>query len=112
MEDRKREIKTDVADMELRDIANGTVRFSIKADDTLENLQVHSAFKEFCKIETDNNYTQGLKKLLEYYQSDYKIEMIYSMIQEQNIVINDIKGSITDLKSQPKKVEEDDSEAF
>jgi len=105
------QVKTNMSEDGLRDIAPGTVRFSIKADDTLENMQVHAAFKDFCRVETDNNYTQGLKKLLEYYQSDYKIEMIYSAINEQNATLADLKASVVDLQKKP-KVEDEESDAF
>lgn len=81
-------------DIDLRDIAKGYIRFSIRADDTIENKQVHEAFKEFCKVETDNNYTLGIRKLLEYYQEDYKTEMLHAMISEQNIVLADLRGSV------------------
>ena len=105
------QVRTNLSDDGLRDIAPGTVRFSIKADDTMENMQVHAAFKEFCKVETDNNYTQGLKKLLEYYQSDYKIEMIYSMINEQNATLADLRASVVDIQKKP-VVEESDEGSF
>jgi len=74
----------------------GYIRFSIKADDTPENTSVHDAFKEFCKAETDNNYTQGIRKLLEYYQSDFKYEAIWEAIKE-------IQNDIQMLKQETKK---------
>lgn len=60
----------------------GTVRFSIKANDTEENQAVHTGFKEFCKIECDNNYTLGLKRLLEHYEHQTHIEALWSKIAE------------------------------
>ncbi len=110
-------VKTSLEEDGLRSIAKGIIRFSIKADDTLENLQVHSAFKNFCRAETDNNYTQGLRKLLEYYQSDYKIEMIYNILDNQSTVLEDLRGSIVDLttvkkEDKPKDSEDEDNGAF
>jgi hypothetical protein len=97
------ELKTKTNEMDLRDIAPGFIRFSIKADDTAENQSVHEAFREFCKIETDNNYTQGLRKLLEYYQSDFKYEMIYNKLQDQSCTLDDLRESVIQLQSKPKK---------
>ena len=106
------EIKTEVKDMNLRDIAQGYIRFSIKAEDTLENLQTHSAFKEFCRIETDNNYTLGIRKLMEYYQGDFKIEMLYNKIEETNILLADLRSSVISLSSETKEEKDEESDAF
>jgi len=105
-----KDVNTDVNTESLRDIAPGTIRFSIKAEDTKENEGVHAAFKEFCKVETDNNYTQGLRKLLEYYQNDFKYEMIYDKLEDQSITLEDLRGSIVELQKKPK--EEKDEEMF
>ena len=103
------EVKTDVKDMELRDFAKGKTRFTISADDTLENMTIHESFKEFCRIETDNNYTQGIRKLLEYYQGDFKYEMLFNKLEEQNVVLSDLKGSIIEL-TKKKEVKKDDQD--
>ena len=71
---------------------DGFIRFSIKAHNTEENMAVHNAFKEFCKVESDNNYTLGAKKLLEYYQTDYKFEMIVEKLQELEARIEQVEG--------------------
>lgn len=86
------EVKTG-NDVSFRDIAEGYIRFNIKAEDTEENQQTHDAFKEFCKVETDNNYTLGLRKLLEYYQGDFKYELMNDKLNEQIIALQDLKGS-------------------
>lgn len=103
------ELKTNIQEMDLREVAHGFIRFSIKADDTEENQRVHEAFREFCKVETDNNYTQGLRKLLEYYQGDFKYEMIYNKIEEQSATLADLKNSVVELQSKPQK---DDNNTF
>lgn len=105
------EVNTDVKEMGLRDIAKGIVRFSIKADDTPENTQVHDAFKDFCRVETDNNYTQGLRKLLEYYQSDFKYELITNKLVQLDTLLSELKGSIVELAEKP-KIEEDEESSF
>ena len=110
----KDEVKTNVTEINLRDIARGTVRFSIKADDTLENLHVHNAFKEYCKVETDNNYTQGLRKLLEFYETDYKFELMFNKIEELTVTVAELSASVSEIKSNPtekvvEKEEQDDN---
>ena len=108
------QVRTKMSDDNLRSIAQGTVRFSIKADDTLENMQVHAAFKDFCRVETDNNYTQGIRKLLEYYQSDAKIETIFNLIQEQKVALQDLTASVVEVQSASKNKDEvkEESDAF
>lgn len=104
----KDEIRTGVDNISLRDMSDeGHIRFNIKAPDTEENQRVHDAFKEFCKVETDNNYTVGLRKLLEYYQGDFKYEMILDKIQEQAMVLADVKSSIVELQGKKKEPDQD-----
>ena len=69
----------------------GTIRFSIKTFDTEENEAIHSGFKEFCKIECDNNYTLGLKRLLEHYEHQNHIEALWSSIAELDAKIENNK---------------------
>jgi hypothetical protein len=102
-------IKTGIENDGLRDIADGTIRFGIKAPDTLENLQIHNAFKNYCKIETDNNYTQGLKRLMEYYQGDFKYEMIFEKLEAQSIALENLKASIVEMNKKPKSEADEDA---
>jgi hypothetical protein len=95
----------DINEIDLRDIAKGFIRFSIKAEDTEQNQNVHNDFKEFCRLETDNNYTLGLRKLLESYSGDTKFEILYQEIQS-------LKNDIEVLKSKPKEDKEDELEMF
>jgi len=100
-------VKTDIKDMELRKITSGYIRFSIKADDTKENTLTHEAFREFCRIECDNNYTLGIRKLLEYYQSDFKYEMLSDKIMNVEQVLYELKTDFEKSKEEPKKVKEE-----
>lgn len=77
----------------LRKLAPGFTRFSIKADDTVENAAVHAAFKEFCKVECDNNYTMGLKLLLRNYEEDGKLEMLYQKVIALENELEELKKS-------------------
>ena len=98
------EVRTDLGEG-IRELAPGYIRFSIKANDTKENEQVHEAFKEFCKVECDNNYTQGVKKLLENYDIDYKYESLFEMCQE-------LKERLNKIEAKAKEPKEEETEAF
>lgn len=87
---------------ELRTLAEGFIKFSIKAADTEENKKVHDAFKEFCKIECDNNYTQGIRKLLEFYEADYKYESLHASIMMLQESVLEIKDKIENKKEENK----------
>jgi len=93
------EVNTKVNTDVLRSVSDeGYIRFSIKAYDTIENKAVHTAFKQFSKIECDDNYTQGLRKLLEYFEGDFK----YAMLSER---INVLETKIEELKKQPEETD-------
>jgi len=100
----KDEVKysTDITDTGLRGIAKGSVRFTIKADDTLENLQVHSAFKDFCRVECDNNYTQGLRKLIEMYELKAKDELLFNTLNGHGMAIEELRLDVDAIKAPAK----------
>lgn len=110
----EKKISTDMRDDGLRGMAKGTVRFSIKADDTLENFHVHETFREFCRIECDNNYTQGLRKLLEYWEMEAKTSVIYEAISKHGMDIEELKTAIAELSKSKKVInnKEKEEEAF
>ena len=83
---------------------DGMIRFSIKANNSEENENIHTAFKAFCKAECDDNYTLGLKRLLENYETDYKYEMLFNEIME-------VKADLAEL-AMSEKPKEQKSEAF
>ena len=47
---------------------------TIKCKRNDQNEEVIDSFKKFCELETDNDYTQGLKRLLEHYQASFLFE--------------------------------------
>ena len=106
------EIETNVKKMNLRDLAEGTIGFNIKAKDTEQNQAIHDAFREFCKIESDNNYTLGISKLLEYYQSDFKYEMLYESLNELKVLVDDLKSSVVTLQQKPKSEDNEEGDMF
>ena len=83
----------------------GFIRFSIKAKDTEENKRVHDLFRDFCKSEADDNYTLGLKRLLEYYMEDFKFESLHLMIEE-------LRAEVDILKSKTDEPKKDKTEVF
>ena len=66
----------------LRNMSDGFIRFSIRANDTEPNQEIHNAFKEIAKVEFDNNYTLTLKHLIEQYQHSNQIEALWAEIAE------------------------------
>lgn len=58
----------------MRERWTGFTGFSIKARDTEANKAIHAAFKDFCSVESNGDFTIGIKILLEYIQSDAKYE--------------------------------------
>lgn len=82
----------------------GTIRFSIKANNTSTNEAIHEEFKNFCEIECDNNYTMGLKLLLDYKKDDYKFELLYETIKKLNIEIEELKSKLNKPVTDEKEV--------
>ena len=73
---------------------DGFIGVIIKAKDTEEHQMVHDAFREFCKIETKNDYTQGLKILLQNIETDYKYELLYEEISRLKADFEAIKATV------------------
>ena len=86
----------------------GKIAFTIKADDTEDNNMIHNSFKEFCRLECDNNYTWGLKVLIKNYESDFKYEMLYEEINKLKVELLELQGA----KEQPQQQEEENKKAF
>jgi len=109
-------IETDLDKMGLRDISVGYIRFNIKAEDTKTNSEIHNEFKEYCKKETLNDYTLGLKKLMESANGDYKYKLIHDKIEELFFTLEDLKSSIINNNNEKKvikeTVEEEDDSTF
>ncbi len=79
----------------------------IKSETRLkESKLVYEAFKNYCKLETKDDYTLGLKKLMELAQHDWKEEMLYDLIR-------DLEERIIQLENKPvEEVKEKDEVAF
>jgi hypothetical protein len=95
------EVKTTV---DLHGIAEkGYTRFSIKAEDTPQNAATHGAFKEFCEVECDNNYTLGLRKLLENYETDARFEGMWDHIATLRDEVVELQKRVEALEKPVKK---------
>lgn len=100
------EVETKYNNNTLRSVSqNGYIRFSIKANDTDENVKVHEAFKDFAKVECDDNYTLALRKLLEYYEMDVKYTIMYQKIEELEFNLKELENKLKEPKKENKKDE-------
>lgn len=90
----------DLRELRKLPVEEGFIRFSIKAKDTDENKRIHEMFREFCKSEADDNYTLGLKILIEYFSQDFKFESLHLMIEE-------LRSEIDAMKEKPKPKNEE-----
>lgn len=92
----------------IKEIAEPSKIFlSIKADDNEKNQRIHDAFREMASVEfpgTHDNYTLTLGKLLEYYETDAKIEMIWEQLQLINQRLDDLEAKSKEIKKEPKRV--------
>ncbi len=86
---------------------DGKIWFTIRANNTPENIAIHKAFKEYSKIECDNNYTLGLRNLMEYRQADFKYESLYAELQQVKAEVKELKAKI-----EPKKEKKDNEDTF
>jgi len=68
-------------DMELNKLnVPGIIRFSIKADDTEKNNQIHSDFKNYAALNHNNNYTLALDALLQAVKVDWKFDILWQEV--------------------------------
>ena len=58
----------------------GKVWLTIRADDTEHNRAVLGSFRDLARVECKNDYTIALRKLLEYYEADAKIELLWAAV--------------------------------
>ena len=82
----------------MRERWEGFTGFSIKAKDTEANRAIHDAFREFCEVEANKDYTIGLKLLLEAIRQDYKYEVMFD-----RLVHIEQKLKEMEVKPEPKK---------
>ncbi len=76
---------------------DGSIRFGIKTKNTPENIAIHDAFKKFCEQECNNDYTLGLKFLLDAIASDYKYESLSERINYLKVELDELKIKVQDM---------------
>jgi hypothetical protein len=88
------EIKTNMEEGGLSKFAEGYIGFNVKAKDSEENRVVHNSFRRFCKERSGNNYTKGIKLLMELSEFDFKYEMLYNEVHRLTIEIEQMKAEL------------------
>ncbi len=106
------EVQTDVKKVDFKDWWENKIGFTVKADDNACNKGIHDSFKEYSRVECDNNYTWALDALLRYKQEDYKFDMLFKELQTQALTLNDLKASIEELSKKATVQEDEDTGAF
>jgi hypothetical protein len=86
---------------------DGTIRFGVKTKNTPENVAIHENFKRFCEQECNNDYTLGLKFLLNAIASDYKYESLSERITYLKTELDELRIEIENSKKNFKKKDED-----
>ena len=93
-------VETDVNKMKMNEPEY--VFLFIKSENNLEESKlVYEAFKNFCMLETKNDYTLGLKRLLEAKQLDWKEGMMFDLI-------NDLERRVQELENKSKEDKKDE----
>lgn len=88
-------------EINIRDLSEeGKIWFTIRANDTEQNSTIHKAYKDYCKTECNNDYTMGLKRLLELSDGEAKFEMLYDTLVE-------LQSRVAELEK-PKKEEKEE----
>ena len=87
------QIKKDVEDL-------ATINFSI----TKCPLKTFKAFTDFCKKETSDNYSFGLKILLETREANIKEVVLYEQYTELRDEVEKLKAALAELKGETPRV--------
>lgn len=66
-------------------------------------VSVYKDFKEFCKEETNDNYSFGLKILLEAYKTNTKELVLYEQYMKLKKRVKALEEEITDSEKEEKK---------
>ena len=82
------------------------VYFKIGYSNTEENRQVHHAFMSYCEHETDNNYLQGMKRLLEWYSTDWKYNTILTELKSVKEELTLFKQEMSEKENSEKPIKE------
>lgn len=96
-----------IEDLDLKNISDeGFIKFTIRTEDNVNNANIHKAFKEFCYYETKNDYTVGLKRLMESYGISKQLGLLWSAVESLENKFSEIEVS----KEADKETEVSDKE--
>lgn len=73
----------------------GFIYLKLRAEDSETNRKVFDAFRMMAKVECRNDYTIALRKLLEYYEADAKIELLWRAMQAMENRIEELERAKT-----------------
>jgi hypothetical protein len=89
---------------ELRKLpVEGYIWLNIRSTNTSTNVETHKAFKSFAKIETDDNYTQAIKKLLEYWDLFHNQSQIPELLGKIHLLEERVEQLEQKVESQRKE---------
>ena len=92
-------------DINLRSLGPGTISLFIRAKDTIDNEGVHNAFRAYCESEAKNDYTHGMRLLLQNLDYVHSMNALWSRFDE-------ISERLVTLESADVKVEEPKVSSF
>lgn len=76
-------------DIDLRPLSdNGFIRFTIKAPDTKDNEFIHGSFKQFCRDNAKDDYTFGLRLLLENLDYVHSINSLWDKLEDLSVRVS------------------------
>jgi len=86
----------------------GYIGLTIRAWDTEYNESIHKAFKDFCKEEYRNDYTLGLKALLDAYDTCRQVGSLWKVINDLDERLSLLEDSFNESSGESEVVREDD----
>lgn len=86
--------------------------FFIKDNNSDDNHKVKKAFIDFAWAESNGNYFQALKRLLENYSADYKYASLYDAFEALKANVALLESSIKELSVKDKDKKEDKEQEF
>ena len=75
---------------------DGYIGLTIRAWDTEYNESIHKAFRDFCKEEYRNDYTLGLKSLIESYNMSHQFGGLWKAINDIDSRLAIIEDSLSE----------------
>lgn len=76
------DVNKSIDEINLRSLAPGTISLFIRAKDTIDNAGVHAAFRAFCESEAKNDYTHGMRLLLQNLDYVHSMNALWSRFDE------------------------------